>query len=348
MAKRKQAQSDGRQPKVKVSKQENAAKKELIATVKCALTKRCLDNALWNRIQDDVKIMSALAVEATLLIYFDLMRKFERREFPTADIPFGQYFRVLSTKNEWKLDQEYRQLRGNLPFYNCDYRSNIIQEMINRYKTAFKNNLKMHAWNRLRRFFKTLQFYDEEGNIVVFDQTEMNAQILATLKYLFYEITDSVPSQILLDAMEDHLFWNGDRLFDIDTNRYYKHVQLYYDLQRYNENNRHKNFKLIPLHSFGSKHIQYDTQALFYTLKALGKMPSDHIPQEMRNGKSWHRDYVQRYEQDQMWKKYFKPVETVNRKFRYSIKTDGVAVSFSMCNENKHKESLNGDPEIGE
>lgn len=134
-----------------------------------------------------------------------------------------------------------------------------------------------------------------------------------------------------------HLNWNGvDKFYDLGTKEcktYYKHIEIFYRLQRFNERHRYKNFKLIPKFHHGCLHIQYDSQAIYGTLKKLKLVKKPNISAEERKKNNWERDYYQKH-QDELWKPFFKIPETKKKKFRGSIKTDGVAISFSMCNEN--------------
>lgn len=347
MAKRKHNSKSGVSHRAKKRKKVQTAQEDTnIKTVKCALQKRCKNEDLYNRIQLDVSEMSALAVEASIFINYDLSRRFANGEFPDEKIPFGRYFRALLRTNADNFHLEfpdYHAIRpNNLGFYDGSIRNNIIQDQINQYETAFHNNLKLHAWDRLRRFFK----------YVTSDQTEIDYRdaINDTLHYLFYHEDDEhyrQPHQLLLDLLELNLDWDGAQLYDIDDpNEYHRHVYLFHNLQRVNETERLKNFELIPQPHFGSKHIQYDTQQLFELLRHMRLIrPSDEITPEMRLKKNWFRDFVQQNEycKKQMWTSFFKVPETCTNKFRYSLKTDGVAVSFSMSKKVKQPNQLSSD-----
>lgn len=124
-----------------------------ISTVKCALNKRCHSDELFAEIQKDVQEMSNLAVETSRYIHFDLMRKFEAGDFPTRPYDFRKYFIHLTRNGHEQLLPEYRELRGELAFYDSKSRLNIINGLEKQYTTVFKNNLKVHGYNRLRTFF---------------------------------------------------------------------------------------------------------------------------------------------------------------------------------------------------
>lgn len=298
--------------------------------MKCALKKRCKNQELFDQIQEDVREMSALAVEASRYCHFDLMRHFEQNIFPTQKIDFSFYFRALLTQNPGWLDPAYSQIRGNLRFYSNECRSNIMVDLISQYETAFKNNLKVHGYSRMRKFFKTCVMYDENGEIVPIE----DPAIRDTLAFLFNRESDALPDQGLLLVLRLDLHWTGEKLIDIDSAQYFKHVEIFYRLQRFNEINLMKNFMLIPQHHFGSVHIRYDTQAMFYVLDRLKLIEP---PEGEKMTQIQFRNYVQQNEEvrKKMWFSFFKTPETRNKKFNFSLQTDGVAVSFSMNNKNK-------------
>lgn len=330
---------------------DDAAESDLnLSTVKCALRKRCKNQILFDRINDDVREMSALAVEASRYFHFIQMRNFRDGEFPQEPIDFAHYFYSLLDKNidnseHRALDPEYRALRPNIPFYNNSFRSNVMTDLVTQYRTVFKNNLKMHAYSRMRKFFKSLVI-TEDDEVVEIEYSD----IRNTLNYLFIEESDAQPEQYLLDAMVEHLQWDGRRLFDIDTERYYRHIKLFYMLQRYNEANNFKNFKLIPQYSHGSLHIRYDTQAMFTVLTHLKLFQPENVPRKMKKKKNGLRDYVQQndVERKRMWFSHFKIPQTKNKTFGFSLQTDGVAVSFCMHKKAPKTELFTDDQVIGE
>lgn len=310
------------------------------STVKCGLRKHCLSDELFIRIQNDVREMSALAIESSRYILWDLMRKWDDDDFPQRKIDFGYYFKALciqeirANRRLYVLDPEYSELRGDLPLYSCKLRSNIREQLINGYEMAFQNNLKVHAYKRLSNFFRKFGY----------EYRDMRD----TLGYLFHRETDSVPDQILLNCMIDHLEWDQQRLYDIDSDEYFKHIKLFYRLQRFNETNRYKNFKLIPQHHYGAIHIRYDTQAMFHLLnsmKLIDKKNELNITDEQKAKKNWRRNYYQNNNDARrnMWLAVFKPPETNTKEFDYTISTDGVAVSFGMHKKGKKTEQVSSD-----
>lgn len=376
MPKRKRENRESEQPtkKTKTDNGEPTIENEenpntVTVTVKCALKKRCLNDRLFQRIQEDVAEMSKLAVEASRYAHFDLMRKWRNGNFPRRKIDFSHFFKALLEQNRDTLDPEYAEIRGNLPFYNNSHRINLMNHLIKQLKTAFTNNIKMHAYNRLRKFFKTFITVNRRGEAVHFE----NDVIKNTLKFLFNEETDALPNQTLLELLRNYLGWNGQTLFDVYTDKYYRHVELFYRLQRYNEQHRYKNFRLIPQFAYGSLHIRYDTQAMFEVLRSLklikpdAKLKSEQkeinrkirefnktIPEKQKHlrkriNNEWSRDYIQNNEhaRREMWS-FFKFPETDNKLFNFSIQTDGVAVSFSMVKLKIQPKSTepNGDGNI--
>lgn len=354
-------------PKRKKQDNNDAEETTNTVTVKCALRKRCLNEDVYKAIQEDVTMMSSLAVEASRYIHFMLSLYFYNdifdinEIFPLSEqqqrqranraakraqlgqppkqekqINFGYYFYSLLPKYAHRIDQVYRELRGDLPLYDNSHRSNILIHLVTTYETVFRTNIVTHAWKRLRKFFLKFTYTNDNGEEVHYK----TADIRSTMEYLFYRVTDSVPQEALLQLLETHLQWNRqNRLFDInDGEQYFKHIELFYRLQRFNETNRHKNFKLIPQFKFGAIHIRYDTQGMFDLLKKKNLLkPPDVSDEKKKANPKWWRDHIQQNadEKKKMWFQFFKPPETRNKKFNFSLQTDGVAVSFSMHKPNE-------------
>lgn len=113
--------------------------------------------------------------------------------------------------------------------------------------------------------------------------------------------------------MRIDLKWNGEKFDKLQNKKlFWSSIELFYNLQRYNERNNLKNFELIPIFNHGLKHIRYDSFA-FHSLLC---------------GIVLYKGPWKTFDRDVEWRKYFKFPETVMKKFNYSLQTDGVAVLF--------------------
>lgn len=117
----------------------------------------------------------------------------------------------------------------------------------------------MHARSRVRRFLFN----------IVYDKKEQRKDVFRTIEYLFSERGGS-PDPCLISAMTQYLGYvdDNERMSDIQKNCY-RHIRLFYKLQRFNEDNKLNNFALIPIMKHGLHHVRYDSQGLWCRLGAL-------------------------------------------------------------------------------
>lgn len=166
-----------------------------------------------------------------------------------------------------------------------------------------------HMYSRIRKFCK-----NECPNIKSYE----------TLDWLFNLKSKYSPDADLLNAFRIHLDFDknvssSDRFSNLKMN-WYKHLPLLYKLQRYNESKNIKSFRLIPLFSHGRKHIRCDTQALGHMLLACGKIKKGTTNKTIQENQS------------ENWRQWFyvAKFETRNKKFAYTITTDGVTIALQM------------------
>lgn len=271
-----------------------------IVVVKRALHSVCKNERVFGQIQKDVQEMSSLFVEVSRYIHFSLKKQWKSGNFEPVRFLSFYYHLMKKKKAKYALDQEYEKLRKTLPLYDSSYRSNLFRASANQYEVIFHNNIWMHAYNRLRKFFK-------------FEPDKK--KVYRTLSYLFQAKSEEIPDTGLLQVLKEKLSWNGQKLDQIKNRKlFWSCLPLFYNLQRYNEKNNLKNFALIPILKHGCHHIQYDSFAFYQLLCGI----------KLYKG-AWPT-----FQRDQEWRKHFKLSETVTKKFNYSLQTDGVAVSFSM------------------
>lgn len=228
-------------------------------TIKCGLASRCRILDAFFKINEDVIALSRLFIEYAIYMQFKLMKEFEADIFPQEKINFldGFYRLSIGNKEQNIMNSHYRKIRrraGLLEQHDTSHRQNQVKSLCYQYEINFRNNIWMHAWNRLNSFFK---IFEKQHNIR-YD----------TLHYLFVTNSTKQPSQLLINEMEHYLDYNGERLTNMRS-QYFKYIRIFYKLQRYNEDNGLKNFALIPIVHHGRKHIRYDTYALFQMHNAL-------------------------------------------------------------------------------
>lgn len=157
-----------------------------------------------------------------------------------------------------------------------------------------------------------------------------------TLSYIFKTPNNkNNPDKFLIKRMTEMGFDKNRRLTNLG-NQYHLHMKLFYNLQRYNEENNLKNFALVPMFKHKRQHIRYDNFGLLELLRETnkGKKGKDKTTYDntlfMKNSKSY-------------WKEFFpyKRFETATHKFDSMITTDGVSCEFLMY-RNKEEETVAG------
>ena len=293
-----------------------------VTTVKCTLERRCLLRELYEQIQRDVLDISRLSIEASIYIHYSLMRDWSNGIFATT-LDFTKYFYALRETppkpkakrskakigqpldlDEYQIDAVYKGLRNGIPFPDARYKFNQIQHAITKYTTLFHNNLWMHAYTRVRRYLYH-KIKADASSITRKTVYEFLQKLFIKTKSDISELSED-EAQLLLWLKQD-LDYDDLGFYDLRIkNKYAKYLRFFYNLQRYNETHELPNFALIPILRHGRHHTTIDTKALSDILARLKS--------------KFNR-----------WSDYFK-FEDLERgkKFRGSISTDGVAVSFSM------------------
>lgn len=304
---------------------------ELIVNVKQTLNQFCTNTELKLEIQRIVRYMSRWAYESSKHLLYDLITKANQGIFPTQPIEFRDYFvsfqngykPIMSTKcksgekqfnpNKGQMMSEYQNLRATYHITEkFEASNNILEDLVTTYQTNFINNIQIHTGARLNRYFQhRIHHFDIPFEVTWKDVND-------TLSFLFYKKTEKLPHWYLISALQED--FGQVYTFYASKKDYWKSFEFLYKLQRYNDENKLKNFKLIPQFTVRTHHIRIDNVALYYILKRNGLTTCNNLTQ-FRNEKDAH------------WRAFFNvhKVESRNRKFRYSIKTDGVAVSISIA-----------------
>lgn len=307
---------------------------EQIVNVKQTLNQFCKEEELKVAIDAEVLKMSQWCYEAIKHFTLDITAQCLEGKYPTEPINFARYYYSFQNNNPkpkttpkmkmagisadpwgYLMTSQYYELRRR---YNITETfapsNNIMEASITTYKTVFMNNIQVHTGNRLKKYFlHRSKDFDVKEEITWTD-------IYDTISFLFYEKSEKEPNLYLIAAMMED-FGKIYTFYDIKSKTdYIKSFEFLFKLQQYNDMNELKNFKLIPQFKVKRHHIQIDTKSLYYILKKnkLINCPNEHI----------FRDH-----KDLRWRELFNinKVETKTRKFRYSIKTDGVSVSISIA-----------------
>ena len=296
-----------------------------LKTIKCSLStllKTTNKTILLEEIKNNVNILSDLLVETSIYIHFYYNKILQANrhaeiEHETKRNYFMEFFYHLQkgSKTKYILDDEYSKLRNQhgIELYDMSYKSQLMNFAATTYTTVLMNNIQVHMYNRVRRFFKHVQ-------------PELNSY--STLKYLFQDETEQ-PNEKLLKELKTKLNFNGT--FKDLTTKWMTFIPFLYRLQRFREKENIKNFTIFPIFKHGSKHIRYDTSGLHKLLRSVVKTKKlyDENNNEIKIPSSFTEFQLRRGE---YWKLLFNidKFETKTKKFDYSISTNGVDVSLSM------------------
>lgn len=160
---------------------------------------------------------------------------------------FGNFFRAITENSMEKFKKQeeeetnedcltvhkkvkvYSKLKQFMDTYDVPYPKsgefyeNSYQHAMIQYMTNFENNIAMHAWSRMQKFL-FLYCHDRD-------------QVIATLKYLFYEDHDEDKvNWDLIEAIKEHLkpieFGTGAAYFYNIRERWYRTVPMFMIIQR--------------------------------------------------------------------------------------------------------------------
>ncbi|XP_017474491.1 PREDICTED: uncharacterized protein LOC108365044 [Rhagoletis zephyria] len=277
---------------------EKESNKTTCTVVKKALRLSCKNFHVYDQIQKDVEEMSSLFIELSRYIHFTLMKRWEQQNFEPINFLDCYYHLMVKKKPKYTIDQEYNMLRKNLKLYDSSYRPNLFVENANKFLTIFHNNIWMHGCTRLRKYFK----FEEDKK-----------KVYNTLSYLFDKNSKNSPDEAVLERMRTDLKWNGKKLHEIENVKlFWSSIELFYNLQRYNEIKEIQNFSLIPQLKHGLHHVRYDRFAFHQLLCRL----------KLFKGPFSSFDKSE-------FGKYFKIPSTCTKTFS-SLQTDGISISFCM------------------
>lgn len=278
--------------------------------VKSGLKGFCKNSKLLEKIEQDVLELSDWMVEASIYIHYVYMGQLEVNPHQTiiTKPKFIDYFYHLKadSKAKYEILSEYNELRcsARLQKYDGSYRSNLFISAANSYETCAMNNITVHMYSRVRKFFKSCA---------------KETPSYETLDWLFTKKSKKLPDPMLIQHLKDKLQFTGN--FHDLKQKWFTYIPFLYRLQRHFETIEHKNFRLLPIFSHGRKHIRYDSFA-FYQLLASMKLTT-------KDFSSWPKFQPHR---EAIWEVFFdyRKFETARHKFGFSFTTDGVTASLYM------------------
>ncbi|XP_043481963.1 histone-lysine N-methyltransferase, H3 lysine-79 specific-like [Leptopilina heterotoma] len=161
-------------------------------TVKVCLGKLCKSANIKNRIEEDAKVVSSMMYEATTMALFGLYEETNVENCPSLlekwtnngpdFLPFLISLKQKVnaqrkvTEQDAKINtmvNEYKELRNDIPLYDGEHRTAIIQEAALVLNRNFKTNFTTHAASRLRRYLQLLmEIEDEEKNHMEVDEIQ--------------------------------------------------------------------------------------------------------------------------------------------------------------------------------
>lgn len=140
---------------------------------------------------------------------------------------FSDYFRGLSMIHGevvgYKLNPTIRRLclQYAVDPPNVESIGNIFNFSIQKYHVNFMNNICVHAYNRIRKFF--------------YAQTRSKKRVYDTLHFLFHHESDKTPEPALIEALVQlrpiNFNNNGAGYFHEMEKKWYQYVPLFMELQ---------------------------------------------------------------------------------------------------------------------
>jgi len=260
-------------------------------TIKCGLNKFAKKNEiLISKINEDVLEISSLMIEVSLLFNFHYCRLLQSDSNIDEKPNFLNFFYQLKGKS--KLDEEFQNLIS-VKVYNSQHRTYLIQNAAKIFETNVKNNIIIHMYPRVKRYFK-LKFPNIDKKI-----------LYKILKYLFEKgaSVDSISNEYLKTFRTEFKLSNEFSFHELETS-WWKYINFLFKLQTYFNQFRNlenpeamqrvKSFNLFPIFSFGRKHILYTTDAFRELLASLQLIQNkdDRNPKIFReNAKSYWSEY---------------------------------------------------------
>jgi hypothetical protein len=264
------------QPSKKVKKSNNAnfGDTKDLQTIKCSLKKIVPDERIRGRIIEDVLEMSRLAVEFSFFVYHAIYKMLDNGLSISNEIKFLDFMEEARRENRDPTYEQFRNEAGVNRQYDCSFRQNFYKDITKQYETVLRNNIWMNAKERVKRFLKkhnpeatkrVLEKYVEYMFDYNFYDKECNATFEPDINFL--------PIEQISWLTEPGFFEDSARLSTC-----LPFLKVFYKIQKINELNKWKNFKLVPLYKHGRKHISYTDSSFYVMLCSFNKTEHPYIP----------------------------------------------------------------------
>lgn len=288
---------------------------------------------LSDLIRKTVLEVSRWTIEAGLNIHFHFAqllasgdRKAIREEFIDREeqpkkreyIRFFHQLQTIPASSAPKMNARYDRIRrdNKMPSYNQNVKANIHLYAADQYMVNFKTNVTTHARAHVTRFLRRLYPTRKKE-----DRKKLND----TISHLFFSTSTAAPDKQMMQRVKKVLD-PPKTLFRNLTSNWYACVPSLWRLQRFNEANELRNFKLFPQYSHGRKAIEIDTQSMVRLINEIAPI-DQRLSQKTQYAQTWSP-----------WINYFKH-ETKNHHFDFRLITDHVFGALQMAREKREAKS---------
>ena len=217
-------------------------KLEKITNQKCFFNKFCKYQAIYDAINKQVIEMSNFVIEASIYCHYKLNTYLLQGKvdvlLQSSRFILDMFYELKQkSKAKYQLEPDYEFIRND---YNLNkYKvvcGNSMNFLATQYETILKNNIWMHAYSRIRKFFKNATKVDTH----VYTPTV----IYQTLDTLFNKKSQHSTNEYLIELLKNELQFDIGNFHDIEKYPL-KYIPLFYNLQKYNELNNINPFKFI-------------------------------------------------------------------------------------------------------
>lgn len=285
------------------------------------------------------------------------------------------FLHVLDDKQREHLPDEFRRIITRaVPNFRWPQRKgmgNAFNLLVEQYKTNVKNNIRIWAYSRIKKFFKLKQF---ELNLFEKNVTDIDVKN-ATKCVMFNNIAEKSENvEELLTHAQMIGVPVGQKFIDIVNGQWFRTIPIFIHIQRqiFNHHERYEwlndlwrqywrdprnkpkptverppkiqNFRVIPLHDFKMKHIRIDIHLFYEIASKLGalKFAKGFRGQPVNISKETYYNNAFAY-----WGQIFNmdKIERIGngREFDYAIVTDSVDVSLCFVKPESESNDLTNE-----
>lgn len=282
----------------------------------------------------------------TVNAFFDVEDNNQMKNSPTEQKLKDFFYAVLKnyTRSEeypmWEYGKDFLKMMEEYFVEPPDnnYLDNTFKHQYQQYHTCLKNNIIIHAKSRIRKFLRLL--IDARNpvprNIPPVEKKkhrkQNNNKVYSMIRFLFDGTTDGFDGDLYrgFEEIAQPNTENPCGLFENMQRDWFRLIPIFIRIQKHHfEKNTYSNFIVLPQTTFQRRHVLYDTNALYALHAQLGI-----VPMRTKTKKMSRQDFTQKPQK--IWPKILdlECVKTLgkgsngNKKFNFSVMTDGVAVSL--------------------